>query len=687
MKTTRKLLSVLLAVLLLALTMAVAAVPAQAYSTIQFGNYPQTKVSETMALKAAADDAAWHSYDYYSGNSASDYMQYAVFFSGGVKYRAVKFSEYRPYSTSVTFDSGYSHQADNGYSKYKTYYFKYEPLVWRVLDASSGLVMCNSIIDAQAYQNVVRQSGNDYYIGNSSTYANNYVSSTIRKWLNNDFYNTAFSDTQKAKIQSTAINNDAGGSGNSQFNSASTTDKIYLLSYSEATSSNYSLSTVANRQSVGTAYALCQGLSVNLDGYSTWRLRSAGRYSDCVCGVNGDGTLYTNHSVTYTCYGIRPVCRLTSLSNDTSQSDIYTVNLATFPGQGGTATGGGSYGKGETVTLKAVPNAGYKFSGWFHRSGTLLSENTTASFTMGNNDVYLQARFEALPTHTVTVMATPSAGGTVSGGGTYAEGATVTVKAVPNTGDEFSGRFHPGGALFSGNPSTSFEVGTNNVTLQARFTIASTYTITVTTSPSAGGTVTGGGTFPEGSSTKLVATPNEGWHFVGFIDETGERWGNLSPTITVTGNRTFTAKFVNVAAMPTVKNSTDTLNDGDWYFDKDALIAAFAQGFHLTTEEASEMLADVAIAKYDPQSGIVVYMDASGDVDGAIVALPEGDGDVVYDLYKAGIKQYHASGNSGGSSGQSANLCKWCGKTHEGFFQKIIGFFHNIMAKIFGAKY
>ena len=34
-----------------------------------------------------------------------------------------------------------------------------------------------------------------------------------------------------------------------------------------------------------------------------------------------------------------------------------------------------------------------------------------------------------------------------------------------------------------------------------------------------------------------------------------------------------------------------------------------------------------------------------------------------------------------------ANQCKWCGKVHEGFFQKIVGFFHNIFAAIFGAKY
>ena len=34
------------------------------------------------------------------------------------------------------------------------------------------------------------------------------------------------------------------------------------------------------------------------------------------------------------------------------------------------------------------------------------------------------------------------------------------------------------------------------------------------------------------------------------------------------------------------------------------------------------------------------------------------------------------------------NVCKWCGKTHDnGFIQKIIGFFHTILANIFGAKY
>ncbi len=148
-------------------------VPASAVNVgdiILFGNYPQTKVSETTALKNAANAATWKSYGYYIGNdsydgdmAASDFMKYADFSLNGVKYRAVKFTKYRPMSTSYTSRTGTSTQDNNGYSTNTTYYFKFEPLEWRVLDPSVGLVLCETVIDAQAYQNVVRKSASDIY--------------------------------------------------------------------------------------------------------------------------------------------------------------------------------------------------------------------------------------------------------------------------------------------------------------------------------------------------------------------------------------------------------------------------------------------------------------------------------------------------------------------------------------------
>lgn len=89
-----------------------------------------------------------------------DWMKYADFTYNGTKYRAVTFSQYRPYWTDNSTSSG-TNQDYNGYTTNNIYYFKYEPLKWRVLDPSTGLVLCESIIDSQAYSNTIYSYGTD----------------------------------------------------------------------------------------------------------------------------------------------------------------------------------------------------------------------------------------------------------------------------------------------------------------------------------------------------------------------------------------------------------------------------------------------------------------------------------------------------------------------------------------------
>lgn len=299
MKTTRKALSILLAVLMLASVMAVAAVPAQALIAIEFGTYPQKQVTETQTLKNAANAATWKSYGYYIGTGSidgnmysSNFMKFADFFSGGVKYRAVKFTQYRPENTRNTSSASNSFQDDNGYFLNTTYYFKYEPLTWRVLDSSTGLILCDSIIDAQAYQNLVWKENGEYYTWKDATqrekvYANNYASSSISNWLGTSFYDTAFSASQRENIKSTTINNAAYSSSFSQYDAPSTTPSIFLLSNSEIESSSYGLSSASARKARSTDYAKCQGLEVvDLGLCSYWRLRSAGNDSYRACFVD-----------------------------------------------------------------------------------------------------------------------------------------------------------------------------------------------------------------------------------------------------------------------------------------------------------------------------------------------------------------------------------------------------------------
>jgi uncharacterized repeat protein (TIGR02543 family) len=117
--------------------------------------------------------------------------------------------------------------------------------------------------------------------------------------------------------------------------------------------------------------------------------------------------------------------------------------------------------------------------------------------------------------YTLTVSAAD--GGTVSTeGGTYKEGAEVTITAKANEGYRFTG--------WEGNSSTteSLTITLNsNQTYKALFELIPIYTLTVTKSE--GGTVsTEGGKYQEGTEVKVTATPNEGYEFVGWegSDET-----------------------------------------------------------------------------------------------------------------------------------------------------------------------
>lgn len=257
---------------------------------IEFGSYPQSKITDSdliAKIEAVGKSISWVDYNYYIGTGTSDdgnmkpvdgMMLYKDIPYNGSKYRAVKINQYRPYRTGNT--SSETYQYDNGYNKGNIYYFKYEPLSWRILDPSEGYVMCNKIIDSQAYQNFIYYNGSEYYNSEAcENYASDWVTSSLRQWLNNSFYNTAFNAEEKEQIGTSHLENKSIIS--SAYNSADTYDKIFLISYYDAANSAYGFdsSSDANdaaRQLKGTDYAKCQGLYVSssYDGPSWWRLRS-----------------------------------------------------------------------------------------------------------------------------------------------------------------------------------------------------------------------------------------------------------------------------------------------------------------------------------------------------------------------------------------------------------------------------
>ena len=367
---------------------------------ITFGSYPQSEVTKESdsatysKLEAAAKN--WVSYEYYSGNGdygsmqPGDWMKYADITLGGEKYRAVRFTQYRPYWTSApaSSSSGDSWQGDNGYTINNIYYFKYEPLKWRTLDPETGLVLSESIIDSQAYSNTMYNNGTDPYgkdtFGNDAAYwndaaytkyANDYATSSIRKWLNEDFYNTAFASAQQAKIRPTALSNGAFSPSRSKFDSVSTTDKVFFLSYSEAQNASYGFTNDTNitdtRKAMGTDYAKAQGLVVDSSsGCSNWRLRSAGCNSYLACNVDSYGELSSSVDVSSTTLGIRPALRI---SNPISYTLSYNAN------GGSNAPAAQSGSTSYTISSTIPTRSGYTFLGWSKSSSA-----TTPEYRAGN---------------------------------------------------------------------------------------------------------------------------------------------------------------------------------------------------------------------------------------------------------------------------------------------------------------
>ncbi len=162
-----------------------------------------------------------------------------------------------------------------------TYYFKVEPIKWRVLSSKDGKLelLCEYALDASVF-------GQEQTLNGKKSYANNYENSVIRSWLNDDFYNQAFSADEKNYINTTLVDNSSlstSSKTDNKYVSNNTNDKVYLLSYKQATSvkngfiSSYDEVDV-NKACITTDYARAKGAVMNLSneyfGYTNWMLRS-----------------------------------------------------------------------------------------------------------------------------------------------------------------------------------------------------------------------------------------------------------------------------------------------------------------------------------------------------------------------------------------------------------------------------
>lgn len=165
-----------------------------------------------------------------------------------------------------------------------------EPIEWIVLamEKDRVLLLSRYALEAMPY--------------NTANAAVTWETSTLRKWLNADFLNTAFSTKEQAAILVTTVDNGRTQGSNIYRTTGgkNTADKLFLLSYKEG--QTY-LTKAKERQCVSTQHVRSQ-VFLTTDTI-TWWLRSPGSSSDCVMCYSATGSGVNSFCNVQT-YAVRP---------------------------------------------------------------------------------------------------------------------------------------------------------------------------------------------------------------------------------------------------------------------------------------------------------------------------------------------------------------------------------------------
>ncbi len=156
-----------------------------------------------------------------------------------------------------------------------------DPIKWRVLSVNDddAFLLADTNLDVQKY--------NDTYTSVT------WETCTMRMWLNSVFLNNAFNASEQAVIQNTTVVNEDNPSHDTEGGN-DTTDKVYLLSISEAMNPSYGFTSTTDstdtREAVNTAYVAAGGeikssRMNSAGGTNMWWLRSPGLDSSLVSYV------------------------------------------------------------------------------------------------------------------------------------------------------------------------------------------------------------------------------------------------------------------------------------------------------------------------------------------------------------------------------------------------------------------
>ena len=260
------------------------------------------------------------------------------------------------------------------------------------------------------------------------------------------------------------------------------------------------------------------------------------------------------------------------VANFTEQTQSYTISVSANPTEGGTVTGGNTYQQGQSCTVTATANSGFVFTSWTE-NGSLVSNRPNYTFFV-TGDRELVANFQAQPqSYTITAIAEPAEGGTVNGGGDFAQGATCVLTANPATGYNFV-NWTKNGQQVSNHSSYTFMVS-ESATYVANFELKE-YSITVLPNTEEGGDCFGSGEYHYGDLCTVTAESSIGHYFTNWTEN-----GNVISTdsiysFTVTGDRSlvgnFERKIFEIKASVDPEEAASITGEGSYAFGEEVTL-------------------------------------------------------------------------------------------------------------------
>ena len=225
--------------------------------------------------------------------------------------------------------------------------------------------------------------------------------------------------------------------------------------------------------------------------------------------------------------------------------DTYTIAASAGPNGSIAPEGEVTVNEGSSQRFTITPNTGYHIADVLV-NGSSVGTPTEYTFTNVTDDHTIHTTF-AINTYTITASASPAAGGTVSGAGTYTHGEEVILTATANEEYEFV-NWTENGTVVSSSAEYIFDASDNH-SLLAVFklsTLSQQFTLTVNTIGN-GKVKVDGTTYTDpiaingGETVSLLAEADSSWQFDGW---TGDLTSNEATTeIFIDGDKVVTASF------------------------------------------------------------------------------------------------------------------------------------------------